>query len=105
MLTEVVPVVGGEDEIRILELPERGKFVDDGFDSFIDSLQRLDARLVLAVDRSDLGRSQKGRLLMARGLSLTSASLKEGVRGACVPANIPLWRGAGLAGPFGTLSP
>ncbi len=35
---------------------------------------------------------------MPSGLSLTSASLNDGVRGARVPVNIVLWRGAGVDG-------
>ena len=48
---------------------------------------------------------RSGRFRIGGGLSLTSASLNDGVRGACAPANIPTCRGAGVGGPFGMLSP
>ena len=43
VFTEVIAVVGRENQIRVFQFAKRGKAIDDALDRFVDRLQRLRA--------------------------------------------------------------
>jgi hypothetical protein len=86
----MVAVVGGEDDVRIVEFAARRQCINDLLDALVQRLQGLQSGLVLEIDGGDLGIGQqwevpdRRRLVAEGGSGWRSSTPSSGTGGSPV---------------------